>query len=88
MTTTETFYVENIKCGGCANSIKDTLGKILGIQGVEVYLEQHKVCIMGIGLNRSNLKEKLSSLGYPEKGNNSLLKQAKSIISCGIGRIK
>ena len=42
----------------------------------------------GIVLNRDKLKQNLSSLGYPEKGNNSLLQQAKSIISCGIGRIK
>ena len=88
MTTTETFFVENIKCGGCANTIKGILGKILGIQAVEVYTKQDKVCVMGIGVNRANLKEKLSSLGYPEKGNRSVLKQAKSIISCGIGRIK
>ena len=88
MTTTETFFVENIKCGGCANTIKGTLEKVLGIQAVEVYIEQDKVCVMGIGVNRANLKEKLSSLGYPEKGKNSIVKQAKSIISCGIGRIK
>ena len=88
MTTTETFFVENIKCGGCANTIKGTLEKVLSIQAVEVYIEQNKVCLMGIGLNRANLKKNLSSLDYPEKGNNSLLKQAKSIISCGIGRIK
>lgn len=88
MTTTEAFYVENIKCDGCANTIKSTLEKVLGVQDVEVYVKQDKVCVMGIGLNRAKLKENLSSLGYPEKGNNSLLKQAKSIISCGIGRIK
>lgn len=86
MTTTETFYVENIKYGGCANTIKDAIGKVLGVQGVDVYLAQDKVCVMGIGLNRDQLKAKLSSLGYPEKGKNSLLKQAKSIISCGLGK--
>lgn len=88
MTTTETFYVENIKCGGCAKTIKGTLQKVLGVQDVDVYVEQDKVCVMGIGLNRAKLKENISSLGYPEKGKNSILKQAKSIISCGIGRIK
>ena len=86
MTTTQTLYVENIKYGGCANTIKDAIGKVLGVQGVDVYLAQDKVCVMGIGLNRDQLKAKLSSLGYPEKGKNSLLKQAKSIISCGLGK--
>ena len=55
MTTTETFYVENIKCGGCANTIKGSLEKVLGIQSVEVYVEQHKVSVMGIGVNRATL---------------------------------
>ena len=87
MTTTETFYVENIKCGGCAKTIKDTLEKALGVQHIDVYIEQHKVCVMGIALNRAQLKEKLSSLGYPEKGNNSFLKKAASVFSCGLGRI-
>ena len=87
MTTTETFNVENIKCGGCAKTIKDTLEKALGVQGVEVYLEQDKVCVMGIALNRAQLKDKLSTLGYPEKGNNSLLKKVASVFSCGLGKI-
>ena len=60
MTTTETFYVENIKCGGCANSIKASLGRVLGVQGVDVYVEKDKICVMGIGLNRTGIKEKLS----------------------------
>lgn len=88
MITTETFYVENMKYAGCERSIKNVIGKIPGVHAVEVYLEQAKVCIMGIGLNRSPLREKLSSFGYPEKGKNSLLKQIKSIISCGLGRME
>ena len=46
MTTTEIFYVEKIKCGGCANTIKGTLEKVLGVQGVEVFVKQDKVCVM------------------------------------------
>ena len=87
MTTTETFYVENMKCGGCVQTIKNTLGKMLGVQGVEVYLNEEKICVMGIAVNRAKLKQSLSTIGYPEKGKNSILRQVKSVISCGLGRV-
>jgi copper chaperone len=86
MHSTETFYVENIKCGGCSKSIKESLLKLTGVHEVEVYVEQGKVCVMGIGLNRFLLAEKLLSLGYPENGNNSFSTKAKSMISCLIGK--
>ena len=31
--------------------------------------------------------EKLNELGYPEKGNNSIVKKAKSYMNCVVGRI-
>lgn len=37
--------------------------------------------------DRGPLVEKLASLGYPELGNNNLLHQAKSFVSCAIGRM-
>lgn len=86
MHSTETFYVENIKCGGCSKSIRETLLKMSGVHEVEVYLEQNKVCVMGIGLNRFSLAEKLESMGYPEQGRNSLSKKAKSLVSCLVGK--
>lgn len=87
MSTTETLFVENIKCGGCMKSIKEALKKMVGIQEVEVYKEEEKVCIMGIGINRALLIEKLAAMGYPEKGNNTLMSKAKSYISCAAGKL-
>ena len=87
MSTTETLFVENIKCGGCMKSIKEALNKMAGIQEVEVYKEEEKICIMGVGINRGLLIEKLAAMGYPEKGNNTLMSKAKSYISCAAGKL-
>jgi copper chaperone CopZ len=86
MSTTETIFVENIKCDGCMKTIKEALLKIAGVQGADVYKDEDKVCVMGIGINRSKVIEKLAALGYPEKGSNSLLHKAKSFMSCASGK--
>ncbi len=80
------FEVENIKCGGCANSIKTALLKIHDVQSVEVNKETETITVTGTA-NILEIKEKLNSLGYPEKGDNSTIKQMKSFVSCAIGKI-
>ena len=79
--------MENIKCGGCMKSIKEALLKIAGVQRVDVYKEEDKVSVLGTGVNRSKIVNKLALLGYPEKGNNSLLHKAKSFFSCASGKM-
>ncbi|MBK7007612.1 MAG: heavy-metal-associated domain-containing protein [Saprospiraceae bacterium] len=81
-----TIEVENIKCGGCMNTIRQAIGKIEGVKGVEI--EENKTTIhIEAETDRGPLVEKLASLGYPELGNNNLLHQAKSFVSCAIGRM-
>jgi copper chaperone CopZ len=83
--TTHQIFVENIKCGGCMNSIKTALLKLSGVTAVEIFKEEDKVCVSGIAIEKESLIAKLSSLGYPQKGNNNLLSKAKSYISCAVG---
>jgi copper chaperone CopZ len=33
---TETIFVENIRCGGCMNSIKDAIKKLEGVIDLEI----------------------------------------------------
>lgn len=84
--TTLQIFVENIKCGGCINSIKTALQKIKGVTAVEIFKEAGKVCVSGVAVEREEMVAKLASLGYPEKGNNSFLNKAKSFVSCAAGR--
>ncbi len=86
MTTTETFYAENIRCGGCVNTIQSELNKIPGVQGVAVSVPEKKISVMGIGIRRDLITKALSKMGYPATGHNSLLRKALSIVSCSAGR--
>lgn len=84
--TTHEISVENIKCGGCMNSIKTALLKLKGVTAVEIDKKEDKVSVYGIALERHELVMKLAALGYPESGNNNLIRKAKSFVSCAVGR--
>lgn len=83
---THTIEVENIKCGGCMNSIKTALQKIATVSDVEINKETDTI-IVNAETERELLIETLSKLGYPEKGHNTLLHKGKSLVSCAIGNI-
>ncbi len=80
-------FVENIKCGGCMSGIKKALSEFKGVKSVEITLEEEKIQIQGKQLNRAAYIKKMDSMGYPEKGNNTLFKEAKSYVSCAIGKV-
>ena len=80
------FEVENIKCGGCMNSIKTALLKLDGVTEVSIDKEIDTVTVTG-AMNREDVVNKLNDLGYPEKGNNTLIRKAKSYVNCAIGRM-
>jgi copper chaperone len=80
--------VENIKCGGCMNSIKTALKNIEGVEFVTIDKESDTIQITGLATLRDTLVNKLAQLGYPEQGNNNLLYKAKSFVSCAIGRMQ
>ncbi len=81
--------IVNLKCGGCANSIKKGLQNIEGVNDVEVELETSKVTV-GIESETviEEVKKKLTSMGYPEVGDaNTVIHKAKSFVSCATGRM-
>ena len=84
---TQEIFVENIKCGGCMTSIKNALEKIKGIDKVEINLEEEKISLTGDQYQLSEVIDSLNSMGYPQKGENSMFKQAKSYVSCAIGKM-
>jgi copper chaperone len=85
--TTFQIYVENIKCEGCVNRIKSALLKIKGVNNIDVFKKEEKVCVSGIAIERQEIVDKLQAIGYPEKGNNSMMSKAKSIVSCTVGKL-
>ena len=80
--------IQNLKCGGCANSIKKGLSKIDSVASVEVNVEDSLVEIEANEAVENALKEELARLGYPALGeSNPLGSKAKSFVSCAVGRM-
>ncbi|WP_299099374.1 heavy metal-associated domain-containing protein [uncultured Winogradskyella sp.] len=83
------FNIQNLKCGGCANTIVTQLSKLDGISEVEVNNDTDEVSFNTVSVTEiESVKQKLSDLGYPIVGDaNSLPKKAKSFVSCAVGRM-
>jgi copper chaperone len=83
--------VENIKCGGCANSITRSLQKLDGVGSVSVAIETGRVTVSAAAEDRERLVAALLKSGYPEKGSTEGLQaakvKAKSFVSCAIGKL-
>jgi len=83
--------VENIKCGGCANTIETRLRKLDGVTQISVDIEQGRVSVDATDDSREQLVSMLLQSGYPEKGTAEGIKaataKAKSFVSCAIGKI-
>lgn len=86
--------VENIKCGGCANSITKKLEQIEGVKQVNVLIEEGRVICATEFVNdeiQAAICAQLLSMGYPQKGSVEGLKaagaKAKSMVSCAVGKI-
>ena len=82
--------VENIKCGGCANTITTKLRALEGVKEVTVDIEEGMVQIDGEETQRDHYAESLLKMGYPEVGSVEGLAstgaKVKSFVSCAIGK--
>jgi copper chaperone CopZ len=84
-----TLAIQNLKCGGCANTITTRLSNIDGIDKVKVDNDTNTV---SFGYTDETILNEainlLSKLGYPVEGEqNPLSKKAKSYVSCAVGRM-
>lgn len=82
----EEIIVVNLNCGGCANTIKTTLIK----EGYQNVLVDIKTRIIKFKGDKEKAIKLLTKMGYPEEGSpeaDSILKKAKSYVSCVIGKV-
>lgn len=85
---TENIIVANVKCNGCATTIKKELLHIKGVKNAAVDVENDMITVSYEDINRDVIVRKLHSLGYPEATEkNGLLLQIKSYASCMIGKM-
>ena len=87
---TTTLKIQNLKCGGCANTITSKLSGLDAINDIKVIPENNSVAFSYKNETILNdAKMLLAKLGYPVLGNkNALTTKAKSFVSCAIGRIQ
>ena len=86
--TNERIFIANLKCSGCATTIKKEVEKIEGVKSVLVDKDNDALDVSYENIEREVIIKKLHSLGYPEATEeNGLLLQLKSYASCMIGRI-
>jgi copper chaperone len=83
--------IDNLKCGGCEKSIVKGLSAMPAISDLVVDREHQVVRFSGAASDRDAVVQKLRSMGYPEKGSlagmEAGLANAKSFVSCAVGRM-
>jgi copper chaperone len=83
--------IENLKCGGCEATILKGLKSIEGVVSVAVIHDTQTVEVDAPASLRDTITAQLRKMGYPERGTISGLSaglaNAKSYVSCAIGRV-
>ena len=84
------FDLANVKCGGCANSIRKAVEAIDGAQVLALDPASGHLEVEAPDNLRSVIAERLHKLGYPEQGSvdgiAAMAASAKSFVSCAVGR--
>ena len=89
---TKTFQVLNVKCGGCANTLKTKLEPIFGEIEVNLDVMPREITLDINEEQIPELREALKSLGYPMSDEDlgfveNTTAKAKSFVSCAIGKV-
>ena len=82
-------YIQNLKCGGCANTIIKNVSTVESVSNVTVNVEDNSVNFDLANKEKlEEVKAVLKKIGYPEDGEaNSFGSKAKSYVSCAIGKM-
>ena len=88
----QTFIVQNVKCGGCASTLKKALKDDFGDVQVDLEKMPREITLELEDDKKENLKLKLRSLGYPLADDElsplqNVGAKAKSFVSCAIGKM-
>ena len=64
----KTFYIEGMKCEGCANRIKNALSTISSVKSCSVSLEDKKAdLVLAKDIDDSVFQDKIEALGFTLK---------------------
>ena len=88
----QTYEVLNIKCGGCANTLKTKLLDEFGEIAVNLEVEPRQITLEIDDTNVPALRHALKRLGYPMSDEDlstveGFTTTAKSFVSCAVGKM-
>ncbi len=88
----QSFEVFNVKCSGCASTLKSKLAKEFGEIVVDLDVIPRKITLDMENKDKNKLAKALRELGYPLAEEemsfmDSTSAKAKSFVSCAIGKI-
>ena len=88
----QTFEVVNVKCGGCANTLKTKLLEEFGEVEVNLEVEPRQITLEIADANVPALRQALKSLGYPMSDEDlstveGFTTTAKSFVSCAVRKM-
>lgn len=88
----QTFEVINVKCGGCANTLKKALQDEFGEVEVNLDIEPRQITLDIEESAIPVLRKKLIGLGYPMSDEElskfgEVSTTAKSFVSCAVGKM-
>jgi len=88
----QTFKIQNVKCGGCASTLKSKLADQFGDVEVNLDVEPREITLDVDNTQMEALRTMLRGLGYPmsdEKLNlfETSTTKAKSFVSCAVGKV-
>jgi len=89
ITMKTTITIQNLKCSGCATTITSKLNHVDNVSSIVVDVDNGAVTFdYDSEETLLKAKETLRKAGYPIEGDtNSLGTQAKSYVSCAIGKL-
>ncbi len=85
------YEVLNVKCGGCAGTLKSKLKDEFGDVDVDLEVMPRVITIYKDDIDEDRLREALKALGYPMVDEDmnfieGVGAKAKSFVSCAIGK--
>jgi copper chaperone len=86
----KTIEVQNLKCGGCASTIRKKLNSITGVSVHTIDVENATLHLaINEEVGEQTVLTALKEMGYPTvTDENRLGTKMKSYISCGMGKIQ
>ena len=89
----QTFQVQNVKCGGCAATLRTKLQEKFGEIDVNLEVEPREITLDIEKQNIESLRVALRGLGYPLSDDKlsafeTTTTKAKSYVSCAVGKFE